>query len=317
MADITYAGETYALSPRESVLECLLRNNVDYPHSCQAGVCQSCLMKGSGEILPAWQEGVQDTLKAQGYFLACLARPNGAALHIAPLLSNECAMTAKITSFTYLNYNVLQLKLAVENLAIWIPGQYLNLINPSGIIRSYSIANLPEQDGFIELHIKLQQQGAMSHWLKNKAQTNSTVQIRGPLGKCFYFNPQKLDYSILLAGTGTGLAPLVAIVRDALRQNHLSDITLVHGGLKDEDLYYVNELKQLALLYPQLHYDSCVLKSNSGLSESIDKKILTYIKDPKRLKFFVCGPKEITETLKVKAFCAGVSSSNIFSDSFF
>ncbi len=190
------------------------------------------------------------------------------------------------------------------------------MVNPNGIIRSYSIANLPAQDGFIELHIKLQQRGAMSSWLQDTAQVNDTVQIRGPLGKCFYFNPQKLDYSMLLAGTGTGLAPLVAIVRDALMQNHLGDITLIHGGLRDEDLYYVAELKQLSLLYPQFHYDSCVLKSDAGLSESIDKKILTYIKNAKYLKFFVCGPKETTNILKVQAFFAGVSSSNIFSDAF-
>lgn len=315
MTYLTYAGETYAFSPGESVLECLLRHQIEYPHSCQAGVCQSCLIKSPGQIAPAWQEGIQDTLKAQGYFLACLARPD-CALHILSPLSDECAMTAKIISLIKLNYNVLQLKLSVEDLCVWIPGQYLNLVNPNGIIRSYSIANLPAQDGFIELHIKLQQQGAMSHWLQDKAQVDDSVQIRGPLGKCFYFNPQKLDYNILLAGTGTGLAPLVAIVRDALMQNHLGEITLIHGGLKDEDLYYVNELKQLSSQYPQFHYESCVLKSEAGLSESLDKKTLTHIKDVKNLKFFVCGPKEIIDVLKVQAFCAGVSSSNIFSDTF-
>jgi len=315
MSHLTYVGKNYALLPGESVLECLLRHGVEYPHSCQAGICQSCLIKSSEKIISGWQEGIQDTLKAQGYFLACLARPDR-SLQISSPLSDECAVTANIISLTKLNYNVLQLKLFVENLRVWVPGQYLNLVNPDGIIRSYSIANLPAQDGFIELHIKLQSQGVMSYWFQNKARANITVKIRGPLGKCFYFNPQKLDYRILLAGTGTGLAPLIAIARDALIQNHAGEVTLIHGGLRDEDLYYVNELKQLSSDYSQFRYESCVLQSASGLSEPIDKKILRHIKDPHHLKLFVCGPKEITDKLKVKAFCAGVASSNIFSDAF-
>lgn len=225
-------------------------------------------------------------------------------------------MPAQILSLHKLNHNVLQVKLSVENLTPWTPGQYLNVINPQGMIRSYSIANLPTQDGFIELHIKLQNHGAMSRWLQDKAQINDSIKIRGPLGKCFYFNPQNLNYDMLFVGTGTGLAPLLAIIRDALSQNHAGKITLVHGGLTDQDLYYVDELKNIKAMHTQFHYQSCVLKNHSGPSESIEHNLLNYINDPKNLKVFVCGPAEITNKLKMKAFCAGVPSSHIFSDAF-
>ena len=91
---------------------------------------------------------------------------------------------------------------------------------------------------------------------------------------------------------------------------------MIHGGLTDQDLYYANELKNLAALYPQFHYHSCVLKSDSGPSESIEHYILGYMSNPKNLKVFVCGPAETTNKLKMKAFCAGVPSSQIFSDAF-
>ena len=303
------------LDAGETVLDCLLRHGVEYPHSCQAGVCQSCLIKSAGVIEASWQDGIQETLKAQGYFLACLAKPDH-DLTLLPPLANECEVSAKIVSLHKLNHNVLQVRLSTENLMPWTPGQYLSLINPQGAIRSYSIANLPAQDGFIELHIKLLNSGVMSQWLQNEACVDDSINIRGPLGKCFYFNPQKLHYDILLAGTGTGLAPLLAIARDALSQQHMGEITLVHGGLIDQDLYYVNELKNLAALHPQFHYHSCVLKNDVGLSESIEHKILSYIIHPKNLKVFVCGPAETTNKLKMKAFCAGVSSAQILSDAF-
>ncbi|MCX7122573.1 MAG: FAD-binding oxidoreductase [Gammaproteobacteria bacterium] len=315
MAQLVYGDKEYQLNAGETVLECLLRHSIEYPHSCQAGVCQSCLIKSTGQIETAWQEGIQETLKAQGYFLACLAKPCH-DLKLLPPLANECEVNAQILSLNKLNHNVLQVRLSVENLMPWTPGQYLNWVHPQGIIRSYSIANLPMQDGFIELHIKLLNQGAMSQWLQKEAKINDLIKIRGPLGKCFYFNPQKLNYDILLAGTGTGLAPLLAIVRDALSQQHRGEINLIHACLTNQDLYCVNELKNLAAFYPQFHYHRCVLKSDSGPSESIEHYILGYMSHPKNLKVFICGPSEITHQLKMKAFCAGVPSSQIFSDAF-
>lgn len=316
MPSIQYQGVSYTLEAGESILDCLLRHGVDYPHSCQAGVCQSCLIKGTGAIAHDWQEGIQDTLKAQGYFLACLAKPENEIALSSPL-ADDCEKKAEISELFLLTHNVMRVRLAVDDLNPWTPGQYLNLINPQGIIRSYSIANLPKQDGFIELHIKLQDQGAMGSWLKEKAKTHEKVKIRGPLGQCFYLNPQKLSYDILLAGTGTGLAPLIAIAKDALGQNHPGSITLIHGGVVDEDLYYVNELQNLAKQNADFRYEPCVLQGNGQYPiVPIDQKIVGHIKDPKSLKVFVCGPKDTTNKLKMKAFLAGVPSSHILSDAF-
>ncbi|MDP1574975.1 MAG: 2Fe-2S iron-sulfur cluster binding domain-containing protein [Coxiellaceae bacterium] len=316
MPIISFADKTYTLNENESILECLIRHGINYPHSCQVGVCQSCLIKGRGTINPAWQEGIQDTLKTQGYFLACLAKPKEDIQLTVPFAS-ECEIEAKIDDIKKLTYNVIQVKLYVKNLAPWTPGQYLNLINSEGIIRSYSIANIPNQDGFIELHIKLEEQGLMGEWFKKTAHVNNLISIRGPLGRCFYFNPNKLTYDILLVGTGTGLSPLIGIAKQALFQNHQGKITLLHGGRIFEDLYYVNELEKIASENSDFHYENCVWKNASGeYNLPIDKVVLKYIQDPKNLRVFVCGPQETTQKIKTKVFCAGVPSSQILSDAF-
>ncbi|MCX7122063.1 MAG: 2Fe-2S iron-sulfur cluster binding domain-containing protein [Gammaproteobacteria bacterium] len=316
MATITFENRTYTLNNNESVLACLMRHGIDYPHACQAGICQSCLIKANCVIDAAWQEGIQDTLKKQGYFLACLAKPTENIQLLAPLAS-ECEIDAKIISIIKLTHNVIQVKLQVEDFLPWIPGQYLNLINSDGLVRSYSIANIPSRDNYIELHIKLEEQGLMARWLKEKAAVNQAIRIRGPLGKCFYFNPKKLTYDILLAGTGTGLSPLIGIARDALFQNHHGNITLLHGVLTDQDIYYHDELKNLASQYPAFNYKIFILRSICGKrDESIDLAILQYIKDPKNLRVYICGPEEITRKLKMKAFCSGVPSQQIASDAF-
>ncbi|AHE68141.1 FAD-binding oxidoreductase [Legionella oakridgensis] len=317
MPELIYNNQTCSIKDGESVLECLLRHNIDHPHSCRIGVCQACLIKTTESVMePQWQEGLPDTLKAQGYFLACQAKPS-VNLHLSAAETSECDQEAMITEITNLTYNVIKVKLFTENLNHWTPGQYLNFINSDAIGRSYSIANLPAKEGYIELHIKLQPQGAMSRWLREQATVDTLVHIRGPFGKCYYINLEKKSFDILLAGTGTGLAPLLAIAKDALSQHHPGKITLIHGGCIDEDIYYSEELETLAIFHQNFNYIPCVLKSNGRYPEAnINQQLLKHLANTTHTQVYVCGPKETTNALKTKAFLAGVPSSGIHSDAF-
>lgn len=317
MSTVAFKNQFYTLEPQESVLQCLLRHEIDYPNSCQAGICQSCLIKvKDGVVNPSWQEGLPETLKTQGYFLACLARPEE-PLQVTTPESSECEVSAQIINVKPLNYNVMQVTLRVDNLEHWVPGQYLSLINSEGVIRSYSIANIPMQEGFIELHVKIYPSGSMGHWLMNKATKHTEVKLRGPFGRCFYYNPEQLSFNMLLAGTGTGLAPLIAIIKSALSQNHQGTITLVHGGLADEDIYYKEELTILSMLFQSFVYDPCVLQSQGCHPEtSVEKRALMHLNHAKETRVYVCGPKETTDKLKKQIFLAGVPSQAILSDVF-
>ncbi len=302
----------------ESVLDCLLRNKIDYPNACRSGVCQACLIKTTDRPIESkWQEGLPETLKSQGYFLACQAKPTSPLALKAPDAA-ECQQQAMITELSHLNHNVIRIKLLAENLKNWIPGQYLNLVNPEGISRSYSIANMPAKEGYIELHIKLKEDGAMSQWLQKTAVVDMMVQIRGPFGKCYYINPDHSSFDMLLVGTGTGLAPLLAIAKTALSEQHQGKITLIHGGCQDNDIYFDEELQTLAPFSDNFEYIPCVLKSNGLFPEAnILDETLRYLTDKiKNIQIYVCGPKETTNKIKTKVFLSGVPSTKIFSDAF-
>lgn len=317
MAKLEYQNQILESTDDESVLDCLLRHDIDYPYSCRSGICQACLIKTTNTpIEPKWQEGLPDTLKSQGYFLACQAKPMN-PLHLKNPEAAECELQAMITELSPLSHNVIQIKLLTEHLEPWLPGQYLNLVNPEGLSRSYSIANLPAIEGYIELHAKLKENGAMSDWLRKKATVDTMVHIRGPFGKCYYTNPNQSSFDILLAGTGTGLAPLLGIIKAALNKQHQGNITLIHGGLEDRDIYYYEALQTLASFYPNVHYLPCVLKSNGGFEESdITEALKQHLNHTNNIQVYVCGPKETTNKLKKNAFLAGVPSANIHSDAF-
>ncbi len=317
MNTLQFNNQIYDLAPDESVLQCFLRHRIDYPYSCQAGICQSCLIKiKEGDIHPDWQAGLPPTIKSQGYFLACLAKPSS-SLKVIPPNAAECEIDAEILSLNQLNHNVIQVKLGLSHPDLWLPGQYLTFINPDGVTRNYSIANIPAQDKYIELHVKIKFHGILGQWFLQKAAIKTAVTLRGPFGQCYYYNPDKLPFTIFLAGTGTGIAPLVGIIRSAIQLHHRGKIILVQGGVTDEDIYYKNEIRELAASFANVSYDPCVLRTQGLYPEaSIEKRILMHLIDPKQVQAYVCGPTETTKKIKTQLFLAGVPSAKINSDEF-
>lgn len=315
MTYLTFNKQRYQLSKNETVLDCLQRNGVDYPSSCKSGVCQSCLTKTSNidSVNPAWQKGLKPALAADGYFLACQAKPEN-DFNCSYPTSADISSSAKIFSIEKKNHNVVSLKLNTNDYDLWTPGKYLNLVNSHGVIRSYSIANLPGQDNFIELHIKIFPHGEMSTWLEKQAKIGDELEIRGPIGSCFYANPNNQAFPIILIGTGTGLAPLIGILKDAIAKNHTGSIELIHGGVSHDDLYLDNELRNLQDSLASFTYKPSVLQGNQA--PSLEELLAASVQEHQNANVYVCGPEEITNKLKMKAFLAGISSSSIYSDAF-
>jgi NAD(P)H-flavin reductase/ferredoxin len=325
MPNLKFNDDSYALAANESILDCLLRNDKPVPYSCKSGICQACLVKTVGTPPPAKASvGLKPTLQASGYGMACQWIPE-ADTEVRLPGAEELAITMVVKSMDMLNPGVMRLLLVPEDLQRMFassPGQYLSLISPDGTTRSYSIANDFVHDGHIELHIGKTERGMFTNWLFNEAKVGQTLQARGPAGACYYLNPDERDFPILLAGTGTGLAPLWGIVRDALRKNHKGPITLLHGGSFADRLYHVNELKDLADSHPNFHYQGVVLAGPVSDPALIEGDLLATALaaiDPATLsdlRVFLCGAPEFVHKLRKLIFLKGVRSAHIFCDAF-
>ena len=314
MAKIRYAGEEYEPGPGETVLDCLLRNGVSASYSCRSGVCQSCLVKGSqGTIPERAQAGVKDTLRAQGYFLACSCVPEG---DLTVSQGEDQRVPARITGIENLGSNVLRVRMKAANGFDYRAGQYVSLFREDGLARSYSLASLPAERE-LEMHVRLIPGGAMSQWLGQEARGGTRVALQGPSGNCFYL-AGKPDEQLLLAGTGTGLAPLYGIARDALSQGHQGPVWLFHGALNPEGLYLQQELLALSERYANFHYVRAVLHGGGeGMETSaLDACILGKIPKLDGWKAYLCGDPALVNLLRKKVFLAGAASRSIYADAF-
>lgn len=318
---IYYNDKRFEIHENESVLTCLLRNKLNVPHSCQSGVCQSCMMQAiEGNLAEKSQIGLKETFRQQNLFLACQCFPNS-DLKIQLPNENNLSVKAQIIEKKHLNHTIIQLRLRPEKKFECIPGQYCTFINPMQIARSYSIANNPLKEPYIELHIRLIPNGKMSTWLQKHAQIGDEITLQGPAGNCFYTPEENNnDSQIVLAGTGTGLAPLYGIVIDALAQGYQGPIQLYHGALNASNLYFIKELKKIALEHHNFSYNPCVLHSEeNGFYQIGDIETIVMNNMPnekKNIKLFLCGAPEFVNSLKTKAFLSGISSKNIYADAF-
>ncbi|MFN0103843.1 MAG: 2Fe-2S iron-sulfur cluster-binding protein [Bryobacteraceae bacterium] len=315
MPKFNYSGVAYEAAPGESVLDALLRQGVEISNSCRSGACQTCMLRATGGTLPAAaQQGLKATLVEQGYFLSCVCRPDE-DLVLEPAGGLE--VEATITALERLTPTVLRARVWTKKPLDYRAGQYITLRRADGLARSYSLASLPG-DGALELHVRRAPMGRMSGWLFDEARENEAISVRGPAGDCFY-TAGKPEQSLLLAGTGTGLAPLAGICKDAVRQGHRGPIHLYHGALRPEGLYLQDELRDVMREHPNVHYRPVVLEGGpvAGIaSGALDKVIAADHPKLSGWRGFVCGDPSIVQTLRKKMFLAGMASREIFADAF-
>ena len=313
MPNVIYAGVAYAAAPGEAVLDTLLRNGVSISNSCRAGACQSCMLRVSAGVVPAVaQRGLKATLVEQGYFLSCACVPE-TDLRIDP--ANGIEVPASIAALERLTPTVLRARLRLPAPLAYRAGQYVTLRRLDGLSRSYSLASLPHEDT-LELHVRLAPHGRMSGWLFNDAQVGEAMTLRGPAGDCFY-TTGAIDQPLLLIATGTGLAPLAGICRDALKHGHKAEIHLYHGARTADGLYLQDELSALQRAHANLHYTTVVPPDESASTAALITKIVSE-RHPALAGWrgYVCGNPAAVKALKMKLFLLGMPSKEIFADAF-
>jgi len=320
MTALTYKGMQYESGAGESVLDTLLRNKIDIPYSCKAGACNICMMVGDEkELISHATHGIKNTLVEQGHFLACqCVVTDPITVHEAEDVSVFCQ--AIVNDKDFLSDKVCRLRLHPAIGLYYRAGQYINIRMPNGQIRSYSLASLPTEDDYLELHIKRMDGGLMSNWLLDEVQQGDTLEIQGAYGDCYYLSEDQ-DCDIVMIGTGTGLAPLVGILRDAITSGHKGQIKLYHGEREASGLYFDTELKALSAAHSNIHYFPCASEDADNSEQAIHSgRAADYaFASNKNLAgnlVYLCGSPQMVKSARKMAYLAGASMKQIYSDPF-
>lgn len=314
MTLVTHEGRTVDVAPGETVLEALLRDGVNAPHSCRAGNCQSCMHRAiDGAPPPESQSGLTDAQKAMGYFLPCICRPKTPLTILRPD-DLGASLEATVRAIDPLSEDVVRLRIEADGFA-YRPGQFIELRIGEDLKRHYSLASHPEEDSFLEMHIRLHQEGRMSRHLADHLRAGDRLHVAGPSGSCFY-EGVAADQPMLLIGAGTGLAPIYGVLRDALRKGHRGPIRLYHGARSRKGLYLSDELQAISNARDNVDYRPCAFDPSAPHGGDVAATALEAEQSVSDAAIFLCGGENLVKRLKRELFMRGASLKNIRSDAF-
>jgi len=318
MPSIIYGGQSYQCKEHESVLDCLTAHGVTIPSSCHAGVCQTCMMQAvKGKLPEASQPGLKNTLVVQNYFLACSCYPDE-DLEVTLPMNGMNKFIATVVELESLSAEIICLKLSLNTQLQYKAGQFINLYKDNTTSRPYSLASVPEIDEHLQLHVRKLPDGLVSQWIHNELKVGDVVEISEASGDCFYVTDIS-NQNLLLMATGTGLAPLYGIIRDALMHGHTGTIKLYHGSNSAESAYLSEELNSLAIQHKNFIYKPCISGKTVPVGFSTGRAhevALTENQDLSGWSIFLCGHPDMVATAKKHSYLAGASMNNIYADPF-
>ena len=258
---IAASGTNFTVENDESVLDAALRQGVGLPYGCRNGLCGNCKGKlQSGQVHYRQNpEALTAEEKQHGYTLFCQACPDSDLTIAIQEITNSTDLPirrfpAKVVSITQLNHDVMRICLKPPEAVRmqFLAGQYINFILKDGRRRSFSIANPPHEDKYIELHVRHIQGGRFTGEVFDNMHVNDIVRLEGPLGS-FFLREDSPRPVIFLAG-GTGFAPIKGIIEYTLKKNHHREFYLYWGARSVEDLYMHDVAQHWAAEYSHIHY---------------------------------------------------------------
>jgi len=250
---ITIKPSNHAFETRDeddTVLEAALREGFVIAYGCRNGACGTCkgkVLEGTVDYGTYQADTLTETDKQQGLALFCQAKPLSdltiecreiSAVKDIPVRTLPC----RVQAMEKLAADVMriQLKLPANERLLFLAGQYIDILMRGGMRRSLSMANSPEDDAVLELHLR-NYGGPFSDYVFNKMKEKEILRFEGPLGT-FFLRDQSAK-PIIFVASGTGFAPIKAMIQHALQKGITRPMSLYWGGRRPGDLY-LNDLAE-------------------------------------------------------------------------
>ena len=320
----TTSGRHFSANEGESLLDAALRAQVTLAYSCHTGRCSTCKGKvRSGTTAVIHDElGLSPAEREAGWILTCArTATSDVEVEVEDLSGIELfaakVVPCRIQSLERLSPDVVKvmLRLPPTSELRYHPGQYVDVIGPNGLRRSYSVANAPAADKRIELHIRQVPEGAMSQYWFEAAQVNDLLRLNGPLGTFFLRDAAGQD--LILLATGTGIAPVKAMLEGlagAPADQQPRSITVYWGGRVPQDLYW--DPATVGVRHRFVPVLSRADADWTGPRGHIQNVLLAEQPDLSAAVVYACGSNAMIQSAREQLIAAGLPELRFHSDAF-
>ena len=328
------SGHGFTVADDETVLSAALRAGIGMPYGCKNGACGSCkgrVVEGRVHHDPHQPGALSADEEARGMALFCSARPDSdlvievrevRGLGEIPIKK----LPARVASLVRVapDVAIVRLQLPANERLQYLPGQYVEIILKDGRRRSYSMAGAPGLVEQIELHIRHTPGGVFSDHVFGAGTTQmrerDILRFEGPLGS--FFLRDDSTKPIVLVASGTGFAPIKAIVEYAVLKSVDRPMTLYWGGRRPRDLYLDELARGWEETLPSFRYvpvvsDALEEDGWSGRSGFVHRAVMDDFDTLDRHQVYACGAPVMVDAAR-RDFISdrGLPADEFYADAF-
>ena len=334
------SGRSFEVEPGEAMLAAGIRQGIGLPYGCKDGACGSCKCKKlSGTVThgPHQEKALSAEEEAQGYVLTCCGVPESDVVLESRQVTHAGAfpirkMPARVAALEKKSDDVMaiRLQLPANDVMQYHAGQYIEFILRDGSRRSYSMANAPhlliQQPAaggtgapIMELHVRHMPGGKFTDHVFGAMKEKEIQRVEGPYGS-FYLRDDSPKPMILLA-SGTGFAPIKAIIEHMQFMGITREAILDWGGRRPGDLYMDEWVKERVAEMPNLKYvpvvsDALPEDGWGGRTGFVHRAVLEDFPDLSAHQVYACGAPVVVDSARQDYVAAGLPEEEFFADSF-
>lgn len=328
------SGLSFEVEAGQNVLDAALAADVMLPYSCRGGGCSTCkgkVLAGEYEAGEAPEHILEPHELEQGYTLMCQACPTSDMRIESPqarLVTDIQVrkMPARVLRLEPLSDDVMRLvlQLPASQPVNYYAGHYIDVILKDGRRRSYSMANPPQENNQIELHIRHLPGGAFTDHVFGATEPamkeRAMLRTEGPMGS--FFLREESSKPLVFLASGTGFAPIKAIIEYMQAQNIQREVRFYWGGRRPKDIYMMEQAQQWAQTLPNFSFVPVVSEALAednwtGRTGFVHHAVMEDMPDLSGFEVYACGTPAMVENAQ-RDFVAqcGLDEAVFYADAF-
>jgi CDP-4-dehydro-6-deoxyglucose reductase len=296
------SGHQFACEEGETVLAAAIGAGIGLPYGCKNGACGSCkgkVLEGEVTHKAHQQRALSADEEVRGMSLFCCAVPQGDLVIEAREVAGSSdypvrKMPTRVSSIHKAapDVAVITLQLPANEALAYRAGQYIEFLLKDGRRRAYSIAVAPSYGGPLELHVRHLPGGVFTDHVFGTMKEREILRFEGPLGT--FFLREESDKPIILLASGTGFAPVKALVEHMIHLKSTRPVSLYWGGRRPQDLYMHELCEQWAREIPHFRYipvvsDALPEDQWQGRSGYVHLAVMQDFPDLSGFQVYACG----------------------------